>query len=129
MKLTVDDVRNPLEARILKDFLSYERATEYRELTYEAETLTYSIPRTYVPDFVVELSNGHKIYIEVKGYLRRDDEKKLLAVRRDHPDVDLRIVFDKDNKLAGRKMRYSEWCTKHGILYAVGHLPKEWLIP
>lgn len=128
-KLTVDDVRNPLEARILKEFLSLERSTKFKDLTYEEELLPYTLERNYVSDYVVTRRDGHKIYIEVKGYLRTDDEKKLIAVRRTNPDLDIRIIFDKDNKCSGRKMRYSQWCHKYGFDYSIGYLPKEWLIP
>lgn len=128
-KINVDDVRNPLEAGILKQLLAIKKATKYKDLTYEEEKIDYFIPRTYIPDFVIERSDGSKLYIEVKGYLRRDDERKLLAVLRDHPSLDLRILFAQDNRLAGRKMRYSEWCNKNKIPYAIKEIPKEWLIP
>lgn len=128
-KVNVDDVRNTLESRILKEALSYQRATKFKGITYEEEVLPYVLERDYITDFVIEREDGHKIYIEVKGYLRIDDEKKLIAVRRSNPNLDIRIVFDKDNRLTRRKMRYSQWCKKYGFDYSIGFLPKEWLIP
>lgn len=127
-KINVDKVRNSLEARILKDFYALEKATKYKDLTYEEETLPYTTTYTYIPDFVVTRADGHKIYIEVKGYFRRDDESKLLAVRASNPGIDLRILFDVDNRCVGRRMRYSDWAKKHGFICAFKHLPKEWLL-
>ena len=127
MKVTVDDVRNPLEARLLKEILSFQRSTKYEKLEYESHSIPYYISRPYVPDFIITRSDGSILYIEVKGYFRRDDEEKLLAVKRTNPEIDLRIVFDKNNKCVGRKMRYSDWCAKHGFHFAIGSIPKEWL--
>jgi len=48
-------------------------------------------------------------------------------VREQYPDLDIRIFFHKDNKLnAKSNVRYSEWATKYGFIWAVGVIPEEW---
>lgn len=129
-KLVVEDVRNPLEVRILKELNHLKRGTKWKNLSYEDEYLPYITEHSYIPDFILTRSDGTKLYIEVKGWLRKDDQKKLIAVKKYNPDIDIRIVFDKDNKLSARhKMRYSGWAIKYKFPYAIGGIPKEWLVP
>jgi hypothetical protein len=47
----------------------------------------------YRPDFELD---GE--LVEVKGYLRAEDQMKYEAVLREHPDLRWRIVFSKDIK-------------------------------
>lgn len=87
---------------------------------YETERLSYILARHYIPDFIVQTPNG-KVYIECKGYLRPEDKSKLLAVKRMHPNVDLRILFYASNK------KNIKWAEKNGIRWAIGKIPKEWI--
>lgn len=123
---TKGSFKSPLENsvfRILNKLLP-KRA----KLTYESVRLNYSIPRNYVPDFVIERKNHKTMYIEVKGYFRQPDRVKILSVLRDNPGIDLRIVFEKNNKLNRKaKMRYSDWCEKYNILYSINSIPMDWL--
>lgn len=97
-------------------------------MAYETEKLDYILTRNYVPDFVLSFDDGRKIYIETKGHLRQEDRAKMLAVKNRHPDLDIRIVFSKDNRLNKRaRSRYSDWAKRHGFPYAVGTLPTDWL--
>lgn len=100
------------------------------DFIYEKEKIPYVVPskaRNYIPDF--KLSNG--IYVEGKGKLDRDVREKMALVIEQNPDKDIRFLFMRDNKLTRTsKMRYSGWCEKRGIKYAVseyGHVPEEWL--
>ena len=43
----------------------------------------------YTPDFL--LPNG--IYLECKGYWEAEDRRKIKAVKQQHPEIDLRMVF------------------------------------
>jgi hypothetical protein len=63
-----------------------------------------------------------KIYVECKGYLRPEDKAKLVAVKRQYPNVDLRILFYALNK------SYTKWADRNGFRWAVGKLPKEWIL-
>jgi predicted nuclease of restriction endonuclease-like RecB superfamily len=87
---------------------------------YETEKIPYILARHYIPDFVISLPSG-KIYIETKGYLRPEDKSKLIAVKKIHPNMDLRIIFYSKNK------KNIKWAEKIGIKYAIGLIPKEWL--
>lgn len=125
-KIRIEQFKNGQEIDTYKLLKNRQRKYKY-EIEYETESLKYTVDKTYVPDFILTFPDGHKIYIEYKGYLRRDDERKLVAIKRQHPLLDLRIVFQKNNRMTGRKFRYSEWADKHGIPYAIGQVPEEWL--
>jgi hypothetical protein len=110
----------------------------------------------YTPDFVIakrgplkgkrvkkpltveELQD--KLIIEAKGYFKKPDRDKMLAVKESHPDLDIRMLFQKDSyvypngrgkprrKPGCKDMKYSDWCIKHGFPFAFGtEIPKEWL--
>ena len=108
-------LRNKFEALIYKQL---KRAKVL--FNYESEKIPYVLARHYCPDFVVSLPNG-KIYIETKGHLRREDKAKLIAIKRQHPEMDLRILFYAPKKDQIR------WATKNGFKFAFGNIPKEWL--
>jgi hypothetical protein len=80
--------------------------------------------KIYIPDWVLE--NG--IRIESKGRLTSQDRSKLVAVKQQYPDLDLRIVFGANNKINKHKAkRYMEWAAENGIRAAVGTIPASWL--
>jgi hypothetical protein len=87
---------------------------------YESEKIPYVLSKHYVPDFIIKVPNG-LIYVEVKGYLRPEDRSKMVAVKRQHPNKDFRIVF------YGSNHKYIKWAVKHGFRYAIGKIPTEWL--
>jgi hypothetical protein len=78
--------------------------------------------RRYTPDFF--LSNG--IIIEAKGRFTPKDRKIALAMKAAERPV--KMVFQFNNKLSRKsKTRYSEWCEKHGIDYAIRQIPEDWV--
>jgi len=94
---------------------------------YESEKLSYVIEHNYTPDF--KLPNYR--YLEVKGYWDAEDRRKILAVKRDNPDIDLRMVFQSPyNTISKRsKTTYAKWCEKHDIPWTSYHdIPLDWLI-
>ena len=94
---------------------------------YESEKLSYTISHNYTPDF----SLPNYIYLEAKGYWAPEDRRKVLAVKRDNPGIDLRMVFQSPyNKISKRsKTTYAQWCEKHVIPWTHFHdIPLEWLI-
>jgi predicted nuclease of restriction endonuclease-like RecB superfamily len=93
---------------------------------YEPEKLQYMLPKKYIPDFVVE-ANDKKIYIEVKGYLRYEDQQKMRAVKFTNPDLDIRFFFPADNRVHLSKMTNSEWCKKYNFPCYIGKFPRGWL--
>jgi hypothetical protein len=99
------------------------------KLGYETEDINYTVPHKYIPDFVLSFKDGRVIYVEAKGYLRPEDRTKILSVKAQNPDKDIRIVFQTDNKLnKSTRTRYSDWAKKHGIPFAIGEVPLEWFI-
>ncbi len=93
---------------------------------YETMKLKY-YPKAsvYTPDII--LDNG--IVVELKGYFRAADRAKLLMVKKQHPDIDLRLVFmSSKNKLHSQSSTtYGQWCEKNGFLYSDKKIPAEWL--
>jgi len=119
--------KSRLEEQHDKELAALRRRRKIKRYAYEPEKLPYVIHHSYIPDFQVQTNSGDNFFIESKGYFRPGDRQKLLAVRRSNPDVDIRIVFSQDNFLRkGSKTRYSDWAQKHGFLFAVGGIPKEW---
>ena len=94
---------------------------------YETEKLSYTIEHTYTPDFVLP----NYVYLETKGYWDAADRRKVLAVKRDNPEVDLRMVFQSPYNTISKKSKttYAKWCEKHDIPWTAYHeIPLDWLI-
>ncbi|SKA17528.1 Phage endonuclease I [Enhydrobacter aerosaccus] len=93
---------------------------------YEALKLRYVTEHTYKPDF----SSG-SVVIEAKGYFTSADRSKLLAVKEAHPELDLRLLFQRaSNKLSKEsETTYADWAEQHGFQWAEGRVPEEWLRP
>jgi hypothetical protein len=96
-----------------------------RNLQYEKLKIPYTREQTYVAD--VYLSNG--ILVEIKGYFEAKDRTKMLLVKEQHPEFDIRFVFANPNsKLGGGSTTtYAEWATKHGFKWAAKCIPTEWI--
>lgn len=99
---------------------------------YETEKLSYIKPatnHTYTPDFVLPKKNGGKLYIETKGRWVKVDREKMDFVFQQHPDIDIRFVFQNPNaKLyKGSKTTYAQYCDKKGWLWSKKEIPSEWL--
>lgn len=96
-------------------------------LEYETEKLVYTTTSTYLPDFVLTKKDGSKIYIEAKGFFDYDAQRKMVAVKTQHPELDIRMILYKDSPLRkGSKLYYSGWCEKNGFPYAIREIPEEW---
>lgn len=95
-------------------------------LKYEQSKIAYTVSHTYTPDF--QLLNG--VYIEVKGYFDMEDRRKHLCIKEQHPDIDIRFVFEKkDQKLRkNAKSSYADWCMKNGFKYSQMVIPDEWFL-
>lgn len=93
---------------------------------YEQLKLPYTLNYNYKPDW--ELTE-YGIIVETKGYLDSDDRRKMLAVKQQHPDLDIRFVFQKADKVIrrGSSTTYGDWADKNGFIWAEGVVPKQWL--
>ena len=94
---------------------------------YESEKLSYTIEHNYTPDFVLP----NYTYLEAKGYWDPADRRKILAVKKANPEIDLRMIFQSPyNKISKKsKTTYAMWCEKHDIPWTSYHdIPLESLI-
>lgn len=121
VKVGKTEVRSGFEAKLLKQL----KATKTK-FGYESTKIKYVVPErvaTYTPDFV--LKNG--IIIEAKGKFTSADRKKMILVRDQNPELDIRLVFMRDNKISKvSKTTYSMWSEKNGFDYAIGEIPESW---
>jgi len=95
---------------------------------YETVQINYIVPEKkhiYTVDF--KLPNG--ILIESKGWLKPDDRKKHIFIKKQHPEIDLRFVLQSPNGkiYKGSKTTYSQWCEKNGFKWAKKSIPQEWI--
>ena len=94
---------------------------------YESTKVPYTIQHHYNPDFILP----NNVYLEVKGYWDPEDRRKILAVKKDNPDLDLRMVFQSPYNTISKKSKttYAKWCEKHDIQWTSYHdIPLDWLI-
>ena len=114
--------RSGLELRVAKHL--EENNIDFE---YETKKIEYKIEETkkYTPDFI--LPNG--IIVEAKGFFSVSDRKKHKLLKQQHPELDIRFVFDNSkNKInKGSKTTYAMWCEKQGFKYSDKLIPKEWL--
>lgn len=114
--------RSGLEKEVAAYLRDKQHRVRYEVLKIEWEDLRY---RTYTPDFV--LDNG--IIIETKGIFDSEDRRKHLAIKEQHPELDIRFVFSnsKAKLYKGAKSKYFEWCDKYGFKWAHRVIPYDWL--
>ena len=95
---------------------------KYEDIKIEWEDLAY---RTYTPDFIL----GNNIIIETKGMFTTADRRKHLCIRRQHPELDIRFVFENSRRKLrkGAKSTYGQWCIKHDFIYYDRIIPEDWL--
>lgn len=111
MKKTRNKFEARIEAQLKKSKVKFK---------YETEKIPYVIAGHYIPDFIIDTKLG-KIYIETKGHFRPEAKRKMVAVKKMHPELDIRLVFYSMSKV------YVRWAEKHGFKWAVGEIPNEWL--
>ncbi len=130
--------RSGFEARIGQDL--DQRGIMYG---FESEVLQYVSPvrggqctecgskkigklRSYTPDFVISRGANSTLYVEAKGRLPSTDRSKMRDVKKAHPALDIRFLFQKRSKAEMNKL--AAWATKFGFVCAFGdEVPEEWL--
>jgi hypothetical protein len=94
------------------------------KFTYETLELPYTLRGTYHPDFIL----GNGIIVECKGLLDRESKRKMVAVKVQHPELDIRFLFMMSGKkVPGSKQTHGEWAKRNGFPFAEGEIPEEWL--
>lgn len=104
-------VRSKLETQIATVLNEFEF-----DWKYEITSVPYTIPETshkYTVDFTLE--NG--LLLEGKGYLSDHAErKKYVLIKEQHPEIDIRFVFqDPNKKCGGMKTTHGQWADKCGF--------------
>ena len=93
--------------------------------SYESLVLDYIIEGRYKPDFV--LPNG--VIVETKGFFSPNDRRKMLCVKAQHPDLDIRLCFQNAKEKISRAKKsitYGQWATRHGFKWSSGTIPSSW---
>lgn len=95
---------------------------------FEKVKIEYIIPatvRTYSLDFEL-LDNG--IMVETKGKFEPVDRAKHLYIRLQHPELDIRFVFQRPNERISKNSEttYAMWADKHGFKWAAKLIPLSW---
>lgn len=80
--------------------------------------------RTYTPDFL--LRNG--VVIETKGLFQTEDRQKHVLIKKQHPDIDIRFVFQNAKQKIAKlsKTTYAMWAEKYGFKWAHKEVPLAW---
>jgi len=112
--------RSRLEERLARWF-----ELNGHEFQYETLKLAYTLSAIYTPDFILP----NAVILEAKGYFKPEDRRKMLAVKKQHPDLDIRLVFQQPGNTLTKtsKTTYAKWAEKHGFLWAPAHdIPPDW---
>ena len=117
--------RSTLEERVQLNLKNRGVAYEY-----EPCKLPYTVTRNYTPDLKIG-----ETYIEVKGYFRKDAQRKMRNMKEQHPELDIRFLFQRANspvqgakkRKDGTKMTCGEWADKHNFIWAEEIIPDGWI--
>lgn len=114
--------RSGLEETIAKQIHKAKHILRYE--TIKIKWIDFAI-RSYTPDFV--LDNG--IIIEVKGFWSTGDRRKHLEIHQQHPNLDIRLVFENSSRKIrkGSATSYAKWCEKKDLVYCDRVIPQAWL--
>ena len=81
---------------------------------YEAVHIPYkvSVQRRYTPDWILP---QQAIMIEAKGRFTKADRDKMLLVKNQWPDLDIRLVFMSLTAKVTKAMTVADWAKQHGF--------------
>lgn len=109
--------------------------------TYEDKVFQYQYePQKYTPDFNILIKRKGKkpLHVEYKGKMTGDVRKKMLAVKKCNPDIEVAIVFENaNNGITKRRKKkdgtyntptkYWQWAVQKGFLWSEHTVREEWL--
>mgnify|MGYP003441375621 CR=1 FL=1 len=112
------------ERRLADQIRAIDKCVNYE--TLKIPYIKPAKPGKYSPDF--PLANG--IIIEYKGRLLQRDREKHLLVKAQHPELDIRFVFEKPHLTitSNSKTTYAMWAEKNGFKWARYNIPEEWFL-
>lgn len=115
-------VRSSFEGRTVKDLDS--RGVKY-EYEPKDRRVGYRVDKKYLPDIVLP----NEVIVELKGWFKPADRTKHLKIKEQHPDTDIRFVFQRASNTLSKssKTTYAKWCDKHGFKWAEGTIPQTWI--
>ena len=115
---------HPYRSKFERRLASFLEAAEIH-FSYEPVNLPYMRKSTYVPDFF--LPEG-QFFIEAKGFFSSQDRGKHLLIKQQHPNVEIRFVFQNAHQTLSKKSSttYANWCDTHGFLWAHKVIPTSW---
>jgi hypothetical protein len=131
--------RSKFEDRMALDLSARGVEYKYEQYSYEYEEPlrknqascaacgSTTLVRTgwYTPDFFLE--NG--VIVETKGRFTAADRRKMVAVRESHPDLDVKLLFMRNNKIhKNSTTTYADWAEKNGFDYCINEWKEEWLL-
>ena len=132
--------RGPAYRSKFESTIGHQLECSRTEYTYEAELIRFiqpALPRTYKPDFIITSRSGNEIIIEAKGLWTYEDRYKHLLIKQQHPDIDLRFVFQRVSNRISKSSRisYRDICEGRGRgvwagvtwPYSETTIPEEWL--
>ena len=100
----------------------------HADVGYEQERIKYHTTQSYTPDFTLYGENGKVIHLEFKGRFLPRDRGKLIRVVKCNKDIDIRLVFQVDQRLSKTsKKYYTQWAEDHNIPFAIKRVPEEWI--
>ena len=111
--------RSKFETQVAKELIKSKA-----KFTYETVSYDYIISSSYTPDFIFP-----NCVVEVKGVLTKEERKKYIAVKAQHPTLSIRFCFQNaNNKLskAKKSLTYWQWAERHGFPWCNKTIPKEW---
>ena len=129
--------RSKLEALVAEQLDLNNIEYTYEDTNTKIKYVKPAINRSYLPDFLIRSKSGKHIYVEAKGIWDYNDRYKHLLIRQQHPEYDIRFVFQraKQRIRKGSKTTYRDICEGHGrgIFKGVtwhysdnGIIPREW---
>lgn len=107
--------RNKFELRVEKQLKKSKC-----KFTYETKKIPYVLAGHYIPDYIIETPTG-LVFVECKGYFRPEHKRKMAAVKKQHPELDIRLLF------YSKKLKDIKWAEKNGFRYAFETIPDDWI--
>ncbi len=126
--------RSGLEVKVAQILRDNEIGYKYEQL--KIKWIPLPIERTYNPDFhdiVTKSKKKIKLILEPKGRFMPDDMAKHLAVKMQHPEYDIRFIFQNSRKWyrAAKTRTYRKWCEENGFkccdIWEFNKVIQEWI--
>lgn len=119
----------PTEINGIKFHSKFEAQVYMNAPSLLREPLSLPYAKQYVPDFLMLARSGKAILIECKGHFPAVQRAKMVAVKRDHPNTDIRFLFVNAKEHINKKSKttYGKWCDQNGFKWSEGTvIPKSW---